>query len=73
MRSVEIAGFSRDPSSWFISKHDVYGATFREKWSKEPHINDDVDLLNLSELDDALDDINLVHESFQQRIKSSPV
>ncbi|KAG3106502.1 hypothetical protein PI125_g13189 [Phytophthora idaei] len=31
MRSVEAAGFAQNPSEWFIAKHDVYGAKFREK------------------------------------------
>ncbi|KAG3236910.1 hypothetical protein PI124_g18086 [Phytophthora idaei] len=32
MRSVEAVGFAQNPSEWFIAKHDVYGAKFREKW-----------------------------------------
>eukprot|EP00644_Phytophthora_capsici_P016787 jgi/Phyca11/131700/e_gw1.111.63.1 len=62
MHSIEAAGFARDPSDWFIAKHDVYGAGFREKWAEESKDDENVDLLNLSALDDALDDINLVDE-----------
>ncbi|GMF29131.1 unnamed protein product [Phytophthora lilii] len=60
MHSIEAAGFARDPSDWFIAKHDVYGARFREKWAEESKDDENADLLNLSALDDALDDINLV-------------
>ncbi|KAE9309349.1 hypothetical protein PF008_g20726 [Phytophthora fragariae] len=58
----EAAGFARDPSDWFISKHDVYGARFRDKWAEESKDDENADLLNLSALDDALGDINLVDE-----------
>ncbi|KAG3080877.1 hypothetical protein PI125_g20318 [Phytophthora idaei] len=34
MLSVEAAGFAQNPSEWFIAKHDVYSAKFREKWSE---------------------------------------
>ncbi|KAE9028157.1 hypothetical protein PF010_g9565 [Phytophthora fragariae] len=62
MYSIEAAGFARDPSDWFTSKHDVYGARFREKWAEESKDDENADLLSLSALDDALDDINLVDE-----------
>ena len=32
MKSIQQSGFSNDSDSWFISKHDVYGASFRRKW-----------------------------------------
>ncbi|GMF26900.1 unnamed protein product [Phytophthora lilii] len=62
MHSIEAAGFARDPNDWFIAKHNVYGARFREKWAEESKDDENADLLNLSALDDALDDINLVDE-----------
>ena len=62
MHSIEAAGFARDPSDWFIAKHDVYGARFREKWAEESKDDENADLLNLSALYDALDDINLVND-----------
>ncbi|KAG3243806.1 hypothetical protein PI124_g11373 [Phytophthora idaei] len=63
MRSVEAAGFAQNPSEWFIAKHDVYGAKFREKWSENSkESSDEEDLFNLSVLDDALDDVNLLDE-----------
>ncbi|KAG6949641.1 hypothetical protein JG687_00014729 [Phytophthora cactorum] len=62
MRSVEAAGFAKQSSDWFIAKHDVYGARFRESWLGEAEDEEDKDLLNLSALDDALDDINLPDE-----------
>ncbi|KAG2766393.1 hypothetical protein PC129_g8760 [Phytophthora cactorum] len=63
MRSVEAAGFDQNPSEWFIAIHDVYGAKFREKWSENSkESSDEEDLFNLSVLDDALDDVNLLDE-----------
>ncbi|KAG2883996.1 hypothetical protein PC118_g6932 [Phytophthora cactorum] len=39
--------FSQNPSEWFIAKHDVYGAKFREKWSKNSkESSDEEDLFN---------------------------
>ncbi|KAG6945255.1 hypothetical protein JG687_00017400, partial [Phytophthora cactorum] len=61
MCSMEAAGFAQNPSEWFIAKHDVYGAKFREKWSENSkESSDEEDLFNLSVLDDALDDAELV-------------
>ncbi|KAG6961411.1 hypothetical protein JG688_00009102 [Phytophthora aleatoria] len=62
MRSVEAAGFVKQPSDWFIAGHDVYGARFHERWLDEAKDEEDKDLLNLSSLDDALDDINFIDE-----------
>ncbi|GMF56313.1 unnamed protein product [Phytophthora fragariaefolia] len=62
MNSVEAAGFANEPTDWFIAKHDVYGSKFRERWADESKEDDNTDRLNLSVLDDALDDINLVDE-----------
>ncbi|GMF12043.1 unnamed protein product [Phytophthora lilii] len=69
MHSIEAAGFARDPSDWFIAKHDVYGARFREKWAEESKDDENADLLNLSALDDALDDINLYTSPDEPAIK----
>ncbi|KAG2775462.1 hypothetical protein PC129_g20192 [Phytophthora cactorum] len=63
MSSVEAAGFAQNPSEWFIAKHDVYDIKFREKWSENSKESlDEEDLFNLSVLDDALDDVNLLDE-----------
>ncbi|KAE9018803.1 hypothetical protein PR002_g12994 [Phytophthora rubi] len=59
-RCIEAAGFANTPSEWFIAKHDVYGAMFQKKRSEESKENEDEDLINLSALDDALDDVNLL-------------
>lgn len=59
--SIEAAGLARDPSDWFIFKHDVYGARFRDKWAEESKDDENADLSNLLALDDALN-INLLDE-----------
>lgn len=62
MHIIKAAGFARDPSYWLIFKHGVYVARFRGKWADESKDDENADLMNLSALDDALDDINLVVE-----------
>ncbi|GMF19119.1 unnamed protein product [Phytophthora fragariaefolia] len=62
MNSVEAAGFASEPTDSLIAKHDVYGSKFRERWADESKEDDDTDMLNLSVLGDAHDDINLVDE-----------
>ncbi|KAG2784183.1 hypothetical protein PC116_g24291 [Phytophthora cactorum] len=32
-KSIGKCGFHDDPDDWFIIKHDVYGAQFRQVWS----------------------------------------
>ncbi|GMF35010.1 unnamed protein product [Phytophthora lilii] len=57
--SITAAGFSNNPYDWFIARHDVYGEPFMEKWSKA---ETEADAFNMTEFDDALDDITLLHE-----------
>ncbi|KAG3155388.1 hypothetical protein PI126_g9174 [Phytophthora idaei] len=32
-KSIAKCGFHDDPDEWFITRHDVYGAQFRQAWS----------------------------------------
>ncbi|ETN19840.1 hypothetical protein PPTG_02976 [Phytophthora nicotianae INRA-310] len=36
-KSVSICGFSDDPTSWHIARHDVYGTKFRMAWELRSH------------------------------------
>ncbi|GMF66577.1 unnamed protein product [Phytophthora lilii] len=71
--STDAAGFHRDPQTWFIWNHDVYGWKFQRAWNQqqqeeeeeskneeqeEPQVSNEA--FNLNETDCALDDIDLI-------------
>ncbi|GMF21507.1 unnamed protein product [Phytophthora lilii] len=58
--SITAAGFSNNPYDWFIARHDVNAEPFMEKW--ESKAETEADAFNMTEFDDALDDITLLHE-----------
>eukprot|EP00644_Phytophthora_capsici_P013522 jgi/Phyca11/17676/fgenesh1_pg.PHYCAscaffold_29_\ len=58
--SITAAGFSNSAYDWFIARNDVYGESFMEKWGSKAET--EADVFNMTEADDALDDITLLHE-----------
>jgi hypothetical protein len=62
-RSIASAGFDEDFKKWHISKHDLYGAAFREKWMSQPnYVPVDPDILEEIPQDDDIDEVEVVEE-----------